>query len=143
MTDVCKRGHDLTDPANVYTAPGTGYRTCRACKRLTTKAWYEEHSAPGPVAPQPTRLDRAKELPLGSEERKLAFQAGLIRSLAQKAARHKAEREQREGAKPVPPKLERVGPEGAASLLGTTFGKKGDDQLRVAVLAGGAATPSP
>lgn len=32
--DVCSRGHDLTDPANLYIRPDNGRRTCRQCTRL-------------------------------------------------------------------------------------------------------------
>ena len=30
---LCKRGHDLTDPANIYVTPGTGSRQCMPCVR--------------------------------------------------------------------------------------------------------------
>jgi len=30
----CKRGHDITNPDNVYTAPGGTKRQCRECVRL-------------------------------------------------------------------------------------------------------------
>jgi hypothetical protein len=30
----CKRGHSLTDPANVYIIRATGSRQCRACRRI-------------------------------------------------------------------------------------------------------------
>lgn len=34
----CWRGHDITDPANVYVVPGTGDRRCEACQRDRQRA---------------------------------------------------------------------------------------------------------
>lgn len=43
--NVCIRGHDLTDPANVYRRPRTGHRTCLACQRIVSKAWRARRRA--------------------------------------------------------------------------------------------------
>lgn len=31
---TCQRGHDTSDPANIYVRPGNGYRMCKACQQL-------------------------------------------------------------------------------------------------------------
>jgi hypothetical protein len=37
---TCQRGHDTTDPANVYVRKDNGYRMCKECQRLRrSKPW--------------------------------------------------------------------------------------------------------
>ena len=36
---VCKRGHSLTDPANIGIRPSNGKRYCKACNYLKLKEW--------------------------------------------------------------------------------------------------------
>lgn len=36
---TCKRGHDMTDPTNVYIQPGDGRGRCRECKRIRGMEW--------------------------------------------------------------------------------------------------------
>lgn len=38
----CVRGHDLTDPTNIYLIPSTGSRQCRACVRW---CWEQRQAA--------------------------------------------------------------------------------------------------
>lgn len=41
---LCKRGHDLTDPANVWVGK-SGKRTCRACNRLRRREFDRKRRA--------------------------------------------------------------------------------------------------
>lgn len=34
---TCKRGHDITDPANIYVIPSNGKRQCRECMRFNQR----------------------------------------------------------------------------------------------------------
>lgn len=47
----CHRGHDVTDPANVYTRPGSRWRTCAVCLREYRRAYDLAHRA----APKPRK----------------------------------------------------------------------------------------
>lgn len=42
---TCKRGHDVSDPANVYTQPSTGLRSCRECTRIRNREAYHRKVA--------------------------------------------------------------------------------------------------
>ena len=39
MSDRCRRGHDLSDPANVYINPLSGKRRCRTCRRAANREY--------------------------------------------------------------------------------------------------------
>lgn len=54
MSDVCRRGHELT-PENVRIRPGTGWRVCRMC----AKAYEQERKSRRIIVRTPE--SRAKE----------------------------------------------------------------------------------
>lgn len=41
---TCKRGHDMTDPANIYVSPGDGRGRCRECKRIRGVNWRQKRT---------------------------------------------------------------------------------------------------
>lgn len=42
---TCKHGHDISDPANVYTQPRTALRSCRECARIRNREAYRRKLA--------------------------------------------------------------------------------------------------
>jgi hypothetical protein len=50
--NVCVRGHDLTDPVNVYIRPSNGRRMCRACFRVRALERARKQGVPERSAPQ-------------------------------------------------------------------------------------------
>lgn len=49
----CKRGHDLTDPASVYTRPDNGRKMCRECIRIRQRALDRKKGIPERQPRQP------------------------------------------------------------------------------------------
>ncbi len=45
LKTVCKNGHSLEDPANIYITPGTGYRACRGCRQMGLDRSRKKHSS--------------------------------------------------------------------------------------------------
>ena len=69
--DVCKRGHDLSDSANVYTRP-TGQRQCRACHRVVHANWCKKT---GKHLKEPFKaMQRLRRYGLSQEEHDRMFQ---------------------------------------------------------------------
>lgn len=68
--DTCVAGHDLTDPANVYTAPGVRTRNTRYCRQCTI-----ERNAAGAAAANERHRNRYATDPEYRERRRAAGRA--------------------------------------------------------------------
>lgn len=54
---TCKRGHNITNPENIYTVPSTGKRQCRECIRFNQREKTRRKRLVSPYAAVRARLD--------------------------------------------------------------------------------------
>lgn len=58
--NYCVNGHRLTEE-NIYIAPGSGTRQCRACRKIAGAAYRSRAFVPAPLAKRPTHCPQGHE----------------------------------------------------------------------------------